>query len=239
MWLYVPSPSAPESAASTWGSDALARLARSATSSGKHSAPRVWSTRCKRAPWIKLLSGVTYEPSTLERGVAAWISSLRDFRASRSPRQVAAGVSRRTCGRNACASSETPHQLSFFSRTSPDTQSSAPVTIFSAKDSAQWAPRFQPPNWVAVMTGRAGGFLPTPTRKANVCAPSMAKWPGCAAMQKLERGPTPSPNTWEWMMGFPIGWTAFAHSATPSSPKSRRSRSQSSGDGTGSEADDE
>lgn len=33
----------------------------------------------------------------------------------------------------------------------------------------------------------------------------------------------------EALMGFPIGWTAFAPSATPSSPKSRRSRSASYG----------
>ena len=46
---------------------------------------------------------------------------------------------------------------------------------------------------------------PTPTRTANHDAPSMRKWKSHKAVQD-EAGGT-SPRLWEWMMGFPEGWT--------------------------------
>jgi hypothetical protein len=49
-------------------------------------------------------------------------------------------------------------------------------------------------------------FWPTPTAKANHMAPSMRKWPGYARMQD-ELGGQLDPSHWEWLMGFPIGWT--------------------------------
>lgn len=51
-------------------------LARSATSSGKHSPPRSWSVSWKRDAWIRRLCGLTSPPSTLGRGVALWMESL-------------------------------------------------------------------------------------------------------------------------------------------------------------------
>lgn len=48
-------------------------------------------------------------------------------------------------------------------------------------------------------------LLPTPTRTANQDAPSMRKWPTCAALQD-EIGRL-NPHLWEWQMGFPEGWT--------------------------------
>ena len=41
----------------------------------------------KKATYLRSLSGMTYEPSTAQRGVDAWISSLRASRASRSVRR--------------------------------------------------------------------------------------------------------------------------------------------------------
>ncbi len=41
----------------------------------------------KRRPWLQLLSGTTYDPSTLNHGAVEWISSLPVTPASRSPRQ--------------------------------------------------------------------------------------------------------------------------------------------------------
>lgn len=49
---------------------------------------------------------------------------------------------------------------------------------------------------------------PTPTATANQLCPSMLKHPGCARLQKLAgTGGKPSPELFEWMMGFPEGWT--------------------------------
>ena len=58
---------------------------------------------------------------------------------------------------------------------------------------------------------------PTPTATANHLSPSMAKWPAYARMQWNIRKITP--RLWEWMMGFPAGWTDLEPSATPSSPR--------------------
>lgn len=122
-WLYVPSACVPEWAGSTWDSSALERLARSVTSNGKHSLPRVWSQRCKKGAWLKLLSGVTCEPSTLERGVAAWISSLADTPASRSARPDDGSEPQTlgTSGPKSCGSTASQEPDTCSARTSPDT----------------------------------------------------------------------------------------------------------------------
>ena len=52
------------------------------------------------------------------------------------------------------------------------------------------------------------GWLPTPTATANHCAPSMRKWPTYLRFQeRFGTGGSPPPETFEWMMGLPIGWT--------------------------------
>ncbi len=63
-------------------------------------------------------------------------------------------------------------------------------------------------------TGRGSSLLPTPTETANHCAPSMRKWPGYARLQ--DSGGI-SPTRWEWMMGYPQGWTDCTRSVTLSS----------------------
>lgn len=66
--------------------------------------------------------------------------------------------------------------------------------------------------------------LPSPTAKGNQLAPSMRKWPSCRRLQDLIGiGGAPHPGIWEWMMGFPEGWTDVEPSETPSSLKSRKS----------------
>lgn len=165
MWLYVPSPSAPESAGSTWDSEALARLAQSATSSGKHSAPRVWSTRCKRASWIKLLSGVTYEPSTLERGVEAWISSLADTRASRSARQGcdAEPPTLGTSGPKSCASTARAEPATCSARTCSDTfRLGSPLSLPTL------------PKWGRMSNGACS---PRPTLGRRIAGSGSSSWP--------------------------------------------------------------
>ena len=53
-------------------------IAPSVTWRGKHSQPRIWLRRWKKAPWLKHLSGATLNPSTADHGVAKFISSLPD-----------------------------------------------------------------------------------------------------------------------------------------------------------------
>ena len=89
MWLYVPSeccPCSPASEDSTSPSDShFQSLASSAWWRGKQRQPQSWRRAWKTARWMRRLSGLTSEPSTLERGVAAWISSWAGSPARTSP----------------------------------------------------------------------------------------------------------------------------------------------------------
>lgn len=51
------------------------------------------------------------------------------------------------------------------------------------------------------------GWLATPTRTANQTSPSMQKHPGCRNYVKAFGAGPIDPSAWEWLMGFPIGWT--------------------------------
>lgn len=96
-WLHVPStclPSVPGMGDSNSGSDSPSPgLAASLTWRGKPMRPRLLSAAWKRGGWIRLLSGLTLEPSTADRGVASWIASLAATRASRSASPAGGSVS--------------------------------------------------------------------------------------------------------------------------------------------------
>jgi len=98
-WLYVPSNSAPATADSPSDCDcAGSRLAPSAWSRGKPMPPRYWSRRWKRGGWIRRLSGAISAPSTLDRGVERWISSVLDSHASRGPSPASVSAKQTTDG---------------------------------------------------------------------------------------------------------------------------------------------
>ena len=67
------------------------------------------------------------------------------------------------------------------------------------------------------MSGGASGLWPTPTAKANHNSPSMRKWP---AYRRLQDNGGASPSRWEWMMGYPAGWTVSEQSETQSNRRS-------------------
>lgn len=83
MWIHVPSaccPSSPEPEGSTWPSPSLLRaLSRSAMWRTKSLPPKSWSRVLKTAPSLRRLSGLTSAPSSLDAGVAQWISSWAAF----------------------------------------------------------------------------------------------------------------------------------------------------------------
>jgi hypothetical protein len=88
MWMHVPLEclaSVPASGCTTLDLAQCSMLAQSATSSGKHSAPASWLRSWKQNAWMLRLSGLTLPPSTLERGAASWIASLRACHASPIP----------------------------------------------------------------------------------------------------------------------------------------------------------
>lgn len=85
MWLYVPGTSSASAqasedlnSASCSPSDIGERMgAVYVTWRGKQQQPQAWSRRWKQGGFIRRLSGLTCEPSTLDHGVASFISSLR------------------------------------------------------------------------------------------------------------------------------------------------------------------
>ena len=93
-WYYMPSTSAPATAASSLPSDSPESLPEPWLTLSGIATQRPLSWRgWKRRTWIERLSGLTSPPSTLARGLAEWISSLPASRANRSAVPVSNEVS--------------------------------------------------------------------------------------------------------------------------------------------------
>ena len=87
-WLFVPALE-DSNEASNWPSEMPTGL--SVGWNGKPLLSRSWSRVSGIAAFRRSLSGLTLEPSTAQRGVDAWTSSLRDSRASHSASLGSAG----------------------------------------------------------------------------------------------------------------------------------------------------
>ena len=74
-----------------------------------------------------------------------------------------------------------------------------------------------PVSLVLPFAERESTWLPRPTATANQLCVSMRKHPSCKNLQDLvgRTGGGPHPELWEWLMGFPIGWTDLEPSETP------------------------
>jgi hypothetical protein len=81
MWIHLPSTllaSVQDTQESNLDSEKLSQLEQSAMWKSKFLQQRSWQSVWKRDTSIKLLSGLTSKPSTLNHGVEKWISSLED-----------------------------------------------------------------------------------------------------------------------------------------------------------------
>ena len=81
MWIHLPSTLlvfVQDTQESNLDSEKLSQLEQSAMWKSKSLQQRSWQNVWKRDTSIKLLSGLTSKPSTLNRGVEKWISSLED-----------------------------------------------------------------------------------------------------------------------------------------------------------------
>lgn len=124
MWLHVPESflSRPEWLVLILESDSPAsRLASFATSRGRRMPRAYWSLVWRTERWIRLLSTLTCDPSTLDHGVDAWISSLEVILASPSPKPASVEDSRTsdTSGPTSPESFESANPQRASSRTSP------------------------------------------------------------------------------------------------------------------------
>lgn len=91
-------------------------------------------------------------------------------------------------------------------RTSRKQRSTSPQTRLNRWVSKSIAWSFPRKTWVQTTYGSGTGFVHTPTHTANYAAPSMQKWPNCREFVRVFG--KPSPTNHEWLMGWPIGWTA-------------------------------
>lgn len=151
---------------------------------------------------------MTFGHLTACRGEELLTSYLADFPARHSALQQLDGTIRKTFGRRCGAS----WQMSLPGLSSPRTSLSA-QSKKQLQTCALWVTKpelFPYPRltWVLTTFGSATGYLHTPTTQANYCAASMQKWPACREYRRVFG--KPSPESHEWLMGWPEGWSDSA-----------------------------
>ena len=151
--------------------------------------------------------GTTSGVSTGDRGeeLLTWYRAA--FPAKRARQRLEAETMPVTSGRK-CGESWQMSLLDTFSpRTSPEKQSTEQRTTSSRWVIAPRQPSSERPTWVQTTLGNDTGCVHTPTVTANYSAPSMMKWECCRRFAKVFGKPTPTNH--EWLMAWPIGWTAL------------------------------
>ena len=157
-------------------------------------------------------SGMTSDLSTGEGGEASMFY-LEDSPANHSAQQLEGGTSPLIYGPKCCESLESADPAGCSRRMWGTSQSFVPPPIFIDLAMPAHLLNSRLPEWVRRITGAAGGWLATPTKTANHDSPSMQKWPSMRAHTIWTGGRT-TPAHWEWLMGWPIGWSALEPLAT-------------------------
>lgn len=251
MWLYVPSVFAPESADSTLDLKLAAQiLERSVMWRGKPSLSRVWYPRWKKVTWLKLLSGLTLQLSTRQRGVERWIASLQDFPVSRTQLQERERdtMTNERSGPASCdACGSLVHGLSSSKTCPPSPSTSSPWGTSFTEWVSGLRREYSARRKSALPTGGSGSSAwPTASahdgrrpgheqgstqgrnlkREAETWAPPTSRdWKdqgltdetptnsllGRQAPRSMEPNGRRvlNPRFVEWLMGLPLGWTAF------------------------------
>lgn len=215
-WLFVRGMAVSNSGC---GSPSDPPIAPSVTSKGKPMPPASWWRAWKTAPWIQRLSGTTLPPSMANRGVASWIASLRDSRASHSVLLENAARPTTSDGYGPASpaffaqydpatSSWRTSQASFleglntYSQTWPrsgslhsGTVSARPTwvlrTAVNVSSSSEWrTPAAQEPGWVNLETVDGDGN-PRPVGNHRVYDKATGRLLQQGLTQQAERWPTP------------------------------------------------
>lgn len=156
--------------------------------------------------------GMTSARLTDEHSVAVLTWFLAGFRARSSAAHLEDAAWRTISGRT-CSGS---WQMSLLERSSPKTSRTKRSTG-RQRTSRRWVTRptalpFPRQTLVLTTNGSGFGYVHTPTCTANYAAPSMQKWPSCRSFVRAFG--RPSPTNHEFLMGWPIGWTASEPLAT-------------------------
>ncbi len=159
---------------------------------------------------IGSLSGMTCKRSIAIRGRGRSISSQADSPANRSAQPPVAERLLRIAGQICSASSGKFSHGECLRRMCRESLSSSRQS--TCKTSVTWfaVAEHPPADWVPHTDDLAIGYLPTLTTRNNQLSPSMMKWPAyrrlaLVAGEKLHLGIS----FWEWMMGWPVGWTGL------------------------------
>jgi len=214
---------------------------------GTQRPSRFWQRAWKRAPWIRRLHGRILPPSTVDPGVALWISSWRDTPAPHSPAPASGEASgtRATCGRRSpesfarwdpASSCWRMSQDTFgwdsirFSETLPPSGSMRNGRLYAHRMPARPTDASGCSLWPTPVAGDskacgAAGYSTKSGRHTGTTLTDAARiWAG--RLDPEATGPG-SPNTSglrlnpsfvEALMGLPVGWTDCASSETPSAP---------------------
>ena len=160
--------------------------------------------------------GMTYKPLTESRGEELLTLFRAGFPVKPIPQQRLEKIQQTIFGQRCGESWQMSLPGTYLPKTSAELQLTKPQTTAN-----RWVTKpkqfpYQRKTWVLTTFGKDFGYLHTPTTMANFLAKSMQKHAGCrtwtAAFGKI------TPNHYEWLMGWPLGWTDLKPLATDKSP---------------------
>lgn len=151
-------------------------------------------------------SGMMFQPLTEERGTELLTSYLEGFRVRRFQQQPEEPTSHLRIFGHKCEELFKKSDLdSYLLKTSQKTQLRWHPVIYWQTGTTQNISSSVHQTWVQIIFGTGFGYLHTPTCTANFAARSMQKHKGCRNFTTVFG--KPSPINFEFLMGWPIGWT--------------------------------
>ena len=156
--------------------------------------------------------GMTFVALTVDRGAARLMSYLADFLVKHTAQQQQE-TTRRTLFGLKCAES---WQMLLPGTSLPKTFQKKQSTL-QPMNANRWVTKpeqfpYPRKTWVQTTYASAIGYLHTPTTQGNYCAESMQKHPSCRNYKQVFGKVTPESH--EYLMGWPIGWTDLDHLET-------------------------
>ena len=180
---------------------------RFALSSEMSSQQAFWCNGKTIEPFLRSRYGMTFSRLTDRCGEELLTWYRAGFHAKPIRPQLRERMLQTISGRKCDGSWQMSLPGTYLPKTSHEKPSTRQRTTWSRWDTKPAALSFPRQTWVLTTFGHGVGYLHTPTTRANYCAPSMQKWPACRAFALVFGKPTPEIH--EWMMGWPIGWTAL------------------------------
>ncbi len=149
--------------------------------------------------------GMTYKPLMEHHGEALLKSYLAAFHVKPIPLRRLEKIQQTTFGLRCGESWQMSLPHTSLPKTSAELQLTKPqMTVNRWVTKPKQFP-FPRKTWVLTTFGKDFGYLHTPTTMANFLAKSMQKWKSCKAWTTAFGKITP--NHYEWLMGWPLGWT--------------------------------